>query len=275
MGERGYSVTSVLRALDVLELLARQGGAGRISDIAPALRCSKNTAFRLLKTLEHRRFVRRADDASYELTFKLLNLGECVLRSTDLHLIARPHLEALSRQFGETVSLGRLEGDEIVYLDRVLGTRPYHTSYSVGSRTTAHSTALGKAILGFSPGPALDRIIKTGLRPKTDNTITDPERLRADLRTTAIRGYAYDDEESVLGIRCVAAPVFDRRGDVVAALSVSALAARVTDKYAKTLAKRVIAVGAALSARFGYSGPPPRAPKVKRRGVTIAARGAG
>lgn len=270
MGKHGYSVTSVLRALDVLEYLARQGGAGRVSDIAKALRCSKNTAFRLLKTLQQRGFVSQMDDASYELTFKLLNLGECVLRNTDLHSVARPHLEALNRQFGETVSLGVLEGEEIVYLDRVLGTRPYHTSYAVGARTTAHSTALGKAILAFSAAPVVDRVVKAGLRPRTEYTITDPERLRADLRATAARGYAYDNQESVFGIRCIAGPVFDRRGDVVAAISVSALAARVTDEYAKTLARRVTAAAAALSIRLGYAGHHARATGAAQRDAAAA-----
>jgi IclR family transcriptional regulator, KDG regulon repressor len=271
MGKHGYSVTSVLRALDVLEYLARQGGAGRVSDIAKALRCSKNTAFRLLKTLQQRGFVSQMDDASYELTFKLLNLGECVLRHTDLHSVARPHLEALHRQFGETVSLGILDGEEIVYLDRVLGTRPYHTSYAVGARTTPHSTALGKSILAFSAGPVVDRVIKAGLRPRTEYTITDPERLRADLRMTAARGYAYDNQESVFGIRCIAGPVFDRRGDVVAAISVSALAARVTDEYAKILARRVTAAAAALSTRLGYAGHHERASGGAQRDATAAA----
>jgi DNA-binding IclR family transcriptional regulator len=272
MGDDDYSVTAVLRALDVLEFLAQQGGAGRVSDIAAALRCSKNTAFRLLKTLQQRGFVRQADDASYELTFKLLNLGECVLRNTDLHAVARPYLEVINQQCGETVSLGVLDGSDIVYLDRVLGTQPYHTSYAVGARTTAHSTALGKAILAFSPATVVDRIIGAGLAPRTGNTITDPERLRADLRRTAARGFAYDNQESVLGIRCIAAPVVDRKGEAVAAISVSALAVRVTDEYAKTLAARVMAEAAALSSRLGYAGPRARALGVERRAVTTASR---
>ena len=197
--DRGYSVTSVLRALDVVEFLAGRGGAGRVSDVASELGCSKNTAFRLLKTLQQRGFVTQTGDASYELTFKLLNLGETVLRSTDLHAVARPYLEALNRQFGETVSLGVLDSHEIVYLDRVLGTQPYHTSYAVGARTSSYSTALGKAILAFSPVAVVDRVIEAGLRPRTERTITDPARLRADLRITAVRGYAYDNQESVFG----------------------------------------------------------------------------
>jgi DNA-binding IclR family transcriptional regulator len=264
MAAGAYSVTSVLRALDVLEFLAQQGGAGRVSDIAAALRCSKNTAFRLLKTLQQRGYVRQADDASYELTFKLLNLGECVLRTTDLHAVARPYLEALNQQCRETVSLGILDGHEIVYLDRVLGTQPYHTSYSVGARTTEYEA--------FSPGPIVDGIIEAGLAPKTDNTITDPERLRADLRMTVTRGYAYDNQESVLGIRCIAAPVFDRKKDVVAAISVSALAARVTDGYAETLAGKLISTTAALSARLGYPGALGNAVGAGQRDITTTVR---
>ncbi len=270
MGKDGYGIASVLHALDMLEFLSHQGGAGRVSDIAKELRCSKNTAFRLLRTLQQRGFVRQAEDASYELTFKLLNLGECVLRNTDLHSVARPYLDELNQRFGETVSLGILDGDEIVYLDRVLGTRPYHTSYSVGARTAAYSTALGKAILAFSPGTIVGRIVEAGLRPKTEHTITDPGRLRADLRTTAVRGYAYDNQESVFGIRCIAAPVFDRRGDVVAAISVSALAVQMTEKYAETLAIRVVSAAAALSSRLGHTEPQPGMLAAKHRNLTPA-----
>lgn len=270
MAKDGYSVTAVLRALDVLEYLANQRGEGRVSEIAKQVRCSKNTAFRLLKTLQQRGFVRQTNDASYELTFKLLNLGECVLRNTDLHAVARSYLEALNQQFGETVSLGVLDGQGIVYLDRVLGTRPYHTSYAVGARTTAYSTALGKAILAFSPDSIVDRIIEAGLRPITKHTITDPTRLRADLRGTAVRGYAYDNQENVFGIRCIAAPVLDRRGDVVGAISISALAARVDDAYAKTLAMRIVSMTAALSSRLGYSGPPPGALGTRKPGQELA-----
>lgn len=272
MRERGYSVTSVLRALDVMEFLAKQGGAGRVSDVAKEVKCSKNTAFRLLRTLRQRGFVNQTDDASYELTFKLLNLGEAVLRSMDLPSVARSYLEALNRQFGETVSLGILDGHEIVYLDRVLGTQPYHTSYAVGARTSSYSTALGKAILAFSPDMVIDHVIEAGLKPRTEYTITDPARLRADLRITAVRGYAYDNQESVFGIRCVAAPVFDRRGDVAAAMSVSALAARVTDDYAEALARSVTAEALALSARLGHAGPQGKPSRVKRGEVTRVAR---
>ncbi len=246
-----YSVDSVLRALDVLEYLATHEGTGRLSDIAKGANCSKNTTFRLLKTLQVRGFVKQADDASYELTFKLLNLGECVLRNTDLYSIARPYLEALTQQFGETASFAILDGREIVYLDRVLGRQPYHTSYPVGSRAAAYSTALGKAILAFSSDAIVREVLNAGLKPITEHTMTDPNQLLDELRSTAVRGYSYDDQENVIGIRCVAAPVFDRAGRVVAAISVSSLAARVTDELINMLAVNVKSAAAAMSVRLG------------------------
>jgi IclR family KDG regulon transcriptional repressor len=255
MGKRSYYIDSVLRALDILEFLAEQEGASRVTDIAQEIGCSKNTAFRLLQTLKKRDFVRQADDSSYELTFKLLNLGECVVRRTDLHRVARPYLEELTNEFGETASIAILDGHEIVYLDRVLGNKPYHTSYSVGDRAKAYATSLGKAILAYSSDEIVDSILRAGLKPITEFTITDPDQLLAHLRETAIRGYAIDNQENILGIRCVGAPVFNRKGDVIAAISVSGLVVRLTADHIKTVAKSLLSQTATISSKLGYSKP--------------------
>lgn len=253
MGERSYHIDSVLRALDILEFLAEHDGTSRVTDIAYEIDCSKNTAFRLLQTLKERDFVRQADDGSYELTFKLLNLGEQVAYKTDLHNVARPYLEELTKEFGETASLAILDGHEIIYVDRVLGNQPYHTSFSVGSTAMAYSTSLGKAILAYSCDKIVDSILSMGLKPITDFTITNADQLLADLRETAIRGYAIDNQENVLGIRCIGAPVFNRKGDPVAAISVSGLAVRLTDDHVKAIAKCLLSKSAIISHKLGYS----------------------
>ena len=261
MREKSYTVESVLRALNILEFLAQQGGSSRVTDIAQAIGCSKNTAFRLLQTLRERGFIRQADDASYELTYKLLHLGESVLRNSDLHEVARPYLQEFVEQFGETINLGILDGIEVVYVARVLGTLPYHTSSTIGSRDKAHSTALGKAILAFSPQATVSSVLAAGLPAQTQHTITSPERLLAELSATAARGYSIDNQENVLGIICVGAPIFDRRSDVVGAISTSALHVRLTDDRIPVVAEKLISTAAVISQRLGYS-----AASVRRQG---------
>lgn len=247
-----YQIQSVARALEILELLASHGGAGRITDIARELDCSKNTTFRLLQTLHEHGFVRQADDASYELTFKLLKLGESALRNTEVPDVARPYLQALTRIVGETTTLAILDDDEVVYVDRVHGNMPHNTSYTIGSRAPASRTALGKAMLAYSPASVVEKILSQGLTANTVYTITDPTRFRAELEYIAQGHCAVDNQENVLGIRCIGAPVFDRKAEVVAAISISGLAVRLTDERLEELAVHLLETARAISERLGY-----------------------
>ncbi len=183
MDKKNYNVESVLRALDIIEILAERGGS-RVTDLAMDIGCSTNTAFRLLQTLMNRGYVKQENVSSYELTFQILNLGDKLISHSDLNGIVQPYLEVLSHEFGETATLAVIDGAEIVYLERVLGNHPYHTSYNVGSRARAYCTSLGKAILAYSPKKVLDTIHKDNLHAVTSFTITDPMCLEAELRTT-------------------------------------------------------------------------------------------
>lgn len=247
-----YTIQSVLRALDVLIWLGEHEGHGRVTDIATDLGYSKNTTFRLLQTLMERDFVRQADDSSYELTFQLLNLGESILRRTEVHRVAHPFLQNLASETGETVSLAILDGDEVIYLDRVLGSAPFKTSYSIGSRAKAHTTALGKAIMAFSSERTVERCLEGELKQNTPYTLTDPRHIMVQLRDIAQRCYAVDDQENVLGVRCLGAPIFDRKSNVVAAISMSGLAAHLTDYHLRELVDPLLNTAAAISARLGY-----------------------
>ncbi len=251
MSPKSYSVEFVLRALDIIETLAESGGS-RVTDLAMELGCSKNTAFRLLQTLMDRGYVKQADDSSYELTFLLVNLSDKIISHTDLNNIVRPYLEELRNEFGETATLAIVDGTEIVYLQRVLGNQPYHTSFNVGSRAKSYRTSLGKAILAFSPPKAVDNILKEEFQAVTPFTITDPMRFEAELRSTAERGYAVDNQENVLGICCVGAPIFNRRGEAIAAISVSGLSVRLTEEVIEKIAKSVTSKASSISARLGY-----------------------
>jgi DNA-binding IclR family transcriptional regulator len=254
MGSSSYKIQSVLRALDLLIWLSENGGRGRLTDIATGIGCSKNTAFRLLYTLMERDFVRQADNSSYELTFRLLNLGEAVLQQNEVHLVARPCLQSLSGETGETTTLAILDGDEVIYLDRVLGSSPFKTSYTVGSRAKAHTTALGKAILAFSPRETIDRCLQGPLLANTPYTVTDSNQIRRELGEIARRFYAIDNQENALGVRCLGAPIFDHRGNVIAAISMSGLAVHFSDFRVRELADHLRETAASISERLGYRG---------------------
>lgn len=249
-----YVIQSVLRALDLLVWLAEHEGRGRLTEISQDLGYQKNTTFRLLYTLIERGFVRQTDDAGYELTFKLLTLGESVIRSTDIHHVARPHIQELARKCGESVTLAILDGNEVIYLDRVLGSARFNTSYSIGSRAKAYTTALGKAILAFSPGEVVERCAGKELLANTQYTIVDAKDLRQELEETARRGYALDNQENVLGIRCIGAPIFDRKGEVIAAISISGLAVNMTDERVKELIDPMLDTASTISAQMGFDG---------------------
>lgn len=253
MTDRNYKIDSISRAISVLEILAERDEPCRVTDISRALECSKNTVFRILKTFELHGYVRETSDSSYELTLKLLNLGESVLSNLDLHRLARPYLEALVEEFGETATLGIPEGNGVVYVDRVLGKAPYRTSFGIGSRALIHSTSIGKAVLAFSSEEDVERIVEAGLPHLTEYTITDRDRLFEQLEEIRRRGYSIDDQENVLGIRCVGAPVFSRKGAVIGAVSVSGMAVRITKELIEVIAPKLVEQTFAISARMGYT----------------------
>ena len=125
-------------------------------------------------------------------------------------------------------------------------------SSTVGSRAPAHCTAVGKALLAFQPAEQAKQIIENGLRRFTANTITEPERLLEELASVRAKGFAVDDEESEMGLRCVAAPIRDHTGLVSAAISVSAPVQRMTKKNLQTMVPTVVAAADAISRRLGY-----------------------
>lgn len=249
---------TVEKALRILRYLGdHQGVTAGLTEISDFLGYNKSTVYRILSVLEQFGFVEQSPvTQKYSLGVGLLELGTAYLANSELRKQARPYLEKLVEDSGETVHLAVLREWEVVYLDRV---EPPSSGISVaqkvGKRFPAYCTAVGKSLLAWLPAEQLQRFFReVALQPMTPKTITDPQELRRQLAQVKERGYAIDDEEIHEWGRCVAAPVFDFTGQAVAAISVSGLSMRLTDeRIAAVLAPRVVDAARDISCRLGYS----------------------
>ncbi len=254
-----YAIQTVTNALRVLDAFRDAGDYG-VTELAKQLGLHKNNVFRLLATLEQHGYIEQSErNERYRLGARSLELGQAFLRSRSLLRQARPALEALSRDTGETAHLGLLRQFEVVFVDGAVHEQLVGTALRIGRRLPLHCTAAGKVLLGASPDgvrEAYDRQVvgEAGLEACTPSTIVDPHKLFEHLQGVAVQGFATDVEECARGLSCAAAPVFDSSGQVVAALSVSAPSFRVSeDELLRDLVPAVCSSAEALSRELGYA----------------------
>jgi len=251
---RRYFVNAVERALGILENVDGSARGTGITELSRRLGLGKSTVHRLCATLEHRGYlVRDPQSGRYRLSLRVVQIGSTALSGLDLPARAMPALEALGASVQETVHLAVLDGAEIVFIGKVDSSRPLRLYSQVGRRSPAHCTALGKVLLAHAGPGARSRGLARPLKRHTAATITNPHALERALEEIRRRGYAVDDQEFEEGIRCVAAPVRDHTGRVVASLSVSAPAGRLSRGRLPALAERVLAAAHRVSAALGHT----------------------
>ncbi len=218
-----YNVRAVQRALALLRAFLSHDGALSAAELGKQIDLGPSTVFRMLVTLESQGFVEQ-DPATgkYRPGVSCLELGSRFLKNNDLRSRAIAGLEGLRNEFGETVHLTILQGNEVVYLEKLAGLHPIgFMSSRVGDRAPAHCTGVGKALLAHLTDEELLARYPTGkLTRYTEHTITNLDRLRAALAEVREQGYAIDQEEHELGVKCVAVPTFNHLG-IVAAMSLS------------------------------------------------------
>jgi DNA-binding IclR family transcriptional regulator len=254
-----YSIQTVVNALRVLEILeeAPDQELG-VTALSMSLNLHKNNVFRLLATLEERGYVEQSPTDRYRLGVRCVQLGRSSHRAAHLLRRARSVLAALASQTGECVHLAVMRDFEVAHLDGELPSRLLSSQLRIGTRLPVHCTALGKVLLGCadeSVRAKFDRqcFARDGLERRTPLTVVDREKLFDHLTSVATQGFALDVEECETGVVCAAAPVFDARGQVIAALSASAPALRVDpDDLVARLVPQVIAAGEGLSHQLGY-----------------------
>jgi DNA-binding IclR family transcriptional regulator len=253
-----YKVQVLDRALAALAILADRSSECGLAELCVALRLHKSTVHRLMMVLEqHRLVVKNPETGRYRLGLKLFELGTRAIDGLDLRGRARPYLNRLQDAFGETVFFCILDEGQVFYVEKVESQRSVRTACTVGSRAPAYCTAVGKAMLAELPDAEVNGIIRSsGLKEITANTITTAAELRAELKTVRSRGYAIDDEEKEEGLRCVGAAVRGHSRKLVAAMSVSGPAFRMTKERIPEIAEGLMQAAGDLSAELGYQGMP-------------------
>lgn len=254
--ESGTGVQSVDRAVSVLEILARMGTAG-VSEVAVDIGVHKSTAFRLLSALEERGLVEQTRErGKYQLGLGILRLASTVPGRLDLVGQGRPVCEELAGTFDETVNLAVLRSHHAVNLDQSRGAAAIAAHNWIGQLTPLHATSSGKILLAHQPAKVRTRLLQAaGLRRYTEHTITSRRALTPQLTAALTDGFATTVEEYEDGLNAIAAPVRDHTGAVVAAVSVSGPAYRLSTDRMATVAVDLIAGADRISRRLGHFGP--------------------
>jgi DNA-binding IclR family transcriptional regulator len=247
---------TVLKALDVLECVAEAGRPVSAQEVARLCRTSRPTAYRLLTTLLARGYLVLAEEGTYTLGTRILNISQRLLKSLDLFELSKPDMYALSEATNETIHLAILDGAEMLYINKVESSQSVRMHSTVGSRNPLYCTAMGKAVLAYLPEEERDWLLdRISLAPRTPQTITARTALLEHLDQVRCQGFAIDDVESEEGVRCVGAPIFNHTGRVIASVSVSGPAYRQSVTHLLELAPLVVRAAGSISSRLGYSLP--------------------
>ena len=242
------------KSIRVVECFSIQDPRLSLSEIARRVGLPPSTTHRIVATLREEGILEQNGAGElYRLGLKMFELGSVVLATMELHREAAPFVEELARETGEAVHMGVFNGTEVVSIEKMDSAYGLTPVITIGKGAPAYCTGVGKALLAYQPDTVIERICTMGLPRHTPTTITDSATLREELAKVRTLGYAVDDAELHPDVRCVAAPVRDHTGRVVASLSVSGLATRITKEATPALADKVRLVAAKLSARLGYN----------------------
>jgi DNA-binding IclR family transcriptional regulator len=250
-----YIIHSVDHAFDVLEAFRTNEPELGVTQLAKILNLHKNNVFRILATLESRGYVEQNPrTGNYRLGLRSFEVGQAYLRHTNLLSVAHPVMEALTGELRENAYLAVLRGDYVFYLDEVIADQTIQVVSRLGTRVSPHCTATGKVFLAFIDRDQSEAIIKhLDMERMTPNTITDRSSLVKELKAIAETGFAVDKEEWTLGLKCVAAPIFDYYGKVQGTLSVSGPTERMSgSRIKKEIIPAVELQAGEASRKLGY-----------------------
>jgi DNA-binding IclR family transcriptional regulator len=242
---------ALVKGLALVDVISAADGPVRLGDLVAASGLPRPTALRLLDVLREQRVVQTADGA-YVLGPRLAVWGHRYLEGLDVRAHAEDLMRGLAETTRETCYLGVRDDRSVLYIAKADSPQAVRPAARVGTRNPLHSTGIGKVLLAFAPPEEALAYAGGPLEAKTPNTIVDAEQLGAEMDATRGRGYAIDNVENEDGVRCVAAPIRDHAGEVVAALSVSAPAYRFALEDLPALAPKVLAAALEISSRIGY-----------------------
>lgn len=254
-GKRRYHIQSVARAFQILEALKKTPAMG-ITQIAQELNLNKSTVFHLLATLFELGYVEQdRESKKYAMSLKVFELGSVVVNRLELKTEARPLLKELSQMTSETVNLVTLVDAEVIYIEKIESQDAVRINTQVGRRVGSYCSAVGKVILAFLPPGQRRRLIsQIDFVPMTSQTILSSAQLNQELNRIRERGYGVDDEEIFVGIKCIAAPVWNQYQEVTASISVTGPLHRINEKGEERLGAMVMEKAVQISRRLGYRG---------------------
>ncbi|MFB4165379.1 IclR family transcriptional regulator [Alteribacillus sp. JSM 102045] len=247
-------IQSVDRALKILDLFDEFETELKITDISDRMLLHKSTVHSLLKTLQKHQYIEQnPENGKYRLGMKLFERGNFVIHSRDIRSIAKEYLYDLSKDTGQTVHLVIQDGKEGVYIDKVESASATVLYSRIGRRIPLHCSGVGKALLAFQPDREINNVLSDyEFIKRTENTITDKQEFLEELNHIREQGYAEDREENEPGVRCVAIPVRDHTGAVVAAISISTPTMRVSEEDIQRYVAKLKEASAQLSQKLGY-----------------------
>jgi len=224
------------RSARLMELIASHREPATLKLLSAESGLHPSTTFRILSSLIDVGFVARDNSGHYFIGRKIRQLGDSVAHTQDIRDVAREVMDTLRDEINETINLTVREGDEVIYVERVLPNRMMRVEQVIGSRAPLHVTAVGKLMLGKLGGSFIRGYCKrTGLKAYTKYTITTMKALSIAAQTAIEDAYAYDNEEAEIGVGCIGALIYDHQGQVVAGLSISAPIERRQENWIKKL----------------------------------------
>lgn len=249
-----YRIQVIDRAARILDCFTFDKPELSVSEVSDATGLHKSTAHRILVALKYSGFVEQSQEtAKYSLGIKLFKLGHQAIARLNLPDIARPYLRALMEETEETVHLAVLDNEQVLYLDKVEGAHALRMPSRVGRHIPTYCTSLGKAMLSCLDESEVRRILRgQPLMRYTDGAVTNLGELLGELKKTRKQGYAVDNEETEVGLRCVGAPIRDCMGEMVGAVSVAGPSARLVPEKIPLLGNIVTKVASSISRRLGY-----------------------
>jgi len=254
---RTGQVQSLARALSVLNLIAENAPGLNLTGISRELGLAPSTTHRLLTTLQEERYVQYdRDNSRWQIGMQAFVTGNGFLSSRDLVTVARPFMRRMMEESGETVNLAISEGDDVIYMAQVESREMMRVYAKPGNRVPLHCSGVGKAIMMGMGEPDIDRLAALkGLPRLTDKTICNVGALKTELSACKIQGFALDDEEHAVGLRCVASVIYDEYSEAIAAVSVSGPAARIPPERLYQLGASVKIIAADITAALGGKVP--------------------
>ncbi|MDF7801000.1 IclR family transcriptional regulator [Pontiellaceae bacterium B1224] len=246
-----YHIPNLGKACDVLELISNTPGGCPLKDISASLSIPRTTALRITQTLLEANYLARNEEGAFTLGPSLVQLGVKALDNLDIRGFARPILQALSQETGESSHLAMLTGDKSMLVEVADSPHPIRIASRPGTLVELHCSSTGKIFLAFSVTEPRQFIQSLELTKHTEQTDTTLEDVLASIEETRKKGYAMDEEEFMTGVRCMAAPVKNAFGKTIAAIGITASTSTFTKAKIRTMAKKLQRAAAEISSNMG------------------------